>query len=72
MRDRTAKNNEEAKSPEIIGESNHETIMATTPLTYGNWLDFAIHVTQLDPLATIVIPIMPPTHECVVDTGISK
>lgn len=31
-----------------------------------------IHTTQSEPLSTMVMPIMPPTHECVVETGISR
>jgi len=45
---------------------------ATTPLTYGKSVDFFVQMTQSDPRATMVIPIIPPTQECVVETGISK
>ena len=45
---------------------------ATTPLTYGKVSAFFVQTTQLLPRATIVIPIIPPTQECVVDTGIPK
>ena len=42
-----------------------------TPPIYGNESFGSYQVTQLGPFKTIVIPIIPPTHECVVETGIS-
>lgn len=69
---RKATKKQKAKPPEIIGERSQEMMTATTPLTYGKSSDFFVQITHSDPRATIVIPIIPPTHECVVETGISK
>jgi hypothetical protein len=66
------KNNANAKTPETIGDKSHETTIAETPLTYGNSSFFVDQMTHFWPLVTMVIPIMPPTHECVVETGISR
>ena len=66
------KNNANAKQPETIGDKSHETTIAVTPLTYGNSVLFSVQMTHFWPLVTMVIPTMPPTHECVVETGISR
>ena len=57
---------------ENIGDKNHDNTIPDTPPINGNVSVSLYHITQLYPPVTIVIPIIPPTHECVVDTGISK
>ena len=73
MNARTVPKSNTANNPDRTGEKTHERTMPTTP---DGMCSFSMsvslyHVTQEEPRRTIVIPIMPPTHEWVVDTGIS-
>ena len=60
-----------AMAAEKTGETIHEATIPETPPTYGKVSFGSYHMTQSAPLSAIVIPIIPPTQECVVDTGIS-
>ena len=63
--------NEEINA-ENIGYKNHDMTIPDTPPTHGKESVALYQITQLLPPVTIVIPIIPPTQECVVETGISK
>ena len=56
---------------EKAGEIIHDKIIPETPPTYGNKSVSSYQLTHLTPFNAIVIPIIPPTQECVVETGIS-
>ena len=63
--------------PDATGERTHETTIALTPLTHGKLSKVhsstgSFQTTHSEPRAIMVIPMMPPTHECVVETGISR
>ena len=61
----------DANNAENIGDKNHDITIPDTPPTHV--LSVALYqITQLLPPVTIVMPIIPPTHECVVETCISK
>ena len=59
------------KVAENRGDITQDNIIPLTPPTYGNVSLVSYHITHCAPFNAIVIPIIPPTHECVVETGIS-
>jgi len=74
MAKRTKKKSEAAKMPESRGEMNHERTTPKKPPGSGlsGGLGSFHHVTDWPPREAMAMPIIPPTHECVVDTGISR
>ena len=48
---------------ENIGDKNHDIIIPDTPPIHGKESVDLYQITQSDPPVTIVIPIIPPTHE---------
>jgi len=64
--------NDEDIIADNTGDINHEITIPETPPIYGNVSFSTYQITQSVPLIAIVIPIIPPIQECVVDTGISK
>lgn len=72
---RITQNNNDAINPDKTGENIQESTIPTTPA--GKYFPSSkfgslYHVTQSAPFDAIAIPISPPMHECVVDTGISN
>ena len=61
-----------ATVPEAIGERNHEMTTPAKPLVKGKSVVGLVQMTASLPRVAIAMPIMPPTHEWVVETGISS
>eukprot|EP00965_Chrysotila_dentata_P057188 1897567-Pleurochrysis_carterae.AAC.1 len=62
---RTKRKRRTAKMPERTGEMTQERMMPTTPegMYSSSAVVFLVQTTQSLPLATMVMPIMPPTQE---------
>lgn len=58
--------------PDSNGDTTQEITIPDTPPIKGKLSNDLYQITQFGPLIAIVILIIPPIQECVVDTGISK
>ena len=65
----TVVNNKLDNIPDNTGDNTHEITIPETPPTYGKLSTYLYQITQSGPDIAIVIPIIPPTQECVVETG---
>ena len=68
---RSPPKNKLASIAENNGEMIHDKTIPLTPPIYGKDSFFSYHITHSGPFNANVIPIIEPTQECVVDTGIS-